>query len=355
VLPGIAIAKALERRGHDAASIHFVGSGRGLEATLVPDAGYSVTLLPGRGIQRRVTLENLAAVAGLIAAVARAIALVRRLRPSIVVSLGGYASFPCAVAAVLWRVPVLVAEQNAVPGRANALVARFARASAVSFPGTPLPRAEVTGNPLRPEIVAVAARRDRAAARSALRLPADGVVVAVFGGSLGARRINDAALGARAAWRERDALFVYHVVGTRDWDAARRQLAGEGAAGGRYRAVRYEDRMDLLLAAADIAVCRAGATTVAELAAVGVPSILIPLPGAPGDHQTANARALVDAGAAVLVPDAELDSTRLVAEVDALVRDPARRRAMASAASATGRPGAAEAVAELAERHALDG
>jgi undecaprenyldiphospho-muramoylpentapeptide beta-N-acetylglucosaminyltransferase len=364
VLPGLAIGRALAARGHAAASLHFVGSRRGIEARLVPDAGFPLTLLPGRGIQRRLTVDNLGSAWGLAQAVAQAVRLVQRLTPQVVVALGGYASVPCALAAAALRVPIVVHEQNAVPGAANRLVARFARASAVSFPGTPLPRARVTGNPVREEVRAVdRSAAGRRAARDALGLPLDRSVVVVFGGSLGARRINQAVLDALPAWTDRSDLTVYHVVGERDWELVTSSVPapiGAGAASGAnaqaqaldYHPVRYEDRMPLLLAAADLFVCRAGATTVAELTTVGAPSVLVPLPGAPGDHQTANARVVADAGGAVLVADALLDGPRLVAEVDALLAEPERLERMGAAARALGRPDAAEGVADLVEASA---
>lgn len=348
-LPGIAVARALVDRGHPPESVHFVGSERGSEARLVPEAGFDITLLPGRGIQRRLTPANLAAAWGLVRAVARAVGLVRRRRPQVVLALGGYASVACALAALLWRVPLVVAEQNAVAGAANRLVARFARASAVAFTGTGLPRAQLTGNPVRPEVRARVVDRDRAGARRALGVPEGATLVLAFGGSLGARRINEAVLGAAARWRDRADLALHHVVGDRDWERYRDEVAAIGGGALAYRAVRYEDDMARALAAADLVVSRAGATTVAELAAIGVPSVLVPLPIASADHQTANARALVEAGAAVLVPDAELDAERLAAEVAALVEPAATLSAMAEHARALGRPDAAERVADLVE------
>ncbi len=362
VLPGLAVARALVERGHPASSIHFVGAERGIEATLVPGAGFDITLLPGRGIQRRLTWDNVAAVWGLIRATVLAVGLVRRTRPHVVLALGGFASAACALAAVLWRVPLVVADQNARAGAANRMVARFARACAVPFPETDLPRAEVTGNPVREEILAVGRDRDRAGARGVLGLPADADVVVVFAGSLGSRRLNQATYGAVERWasgRRPRPLALYHVVGARDWDD-RPPHARDGLPAGSgvdYRAVRYEDRMDLVLAAADLAVCRAGGTTVAELAVIGVPSVLVPLPIATRDHQTANAGPLVRAGAAVLVPDDELDADRLAVEVERLLDGPsagadATLDDMASAARSLGRPDAAAAVASLLERHA---
>ncbi|HVF74357.1 MAG TPA: undecaprenyldiphospho-muramoylpentapeptide beta-N-acetylglucosaminyltransferase, partial [Acidimicrobiales bacterium] len=339
VLPALSAAKALVARGHSPESIHFVGSRRGLEATLVPAEGFSVTLLPGRGIARRLTLDNVGAVFGLLGAVVQGLVLVFRLRPAVVLSVGGYASVPCALAAVVLRVPLVLHDQNAVPGLANRLAGRFARAAAVSFPGTPLPRAVVTGNPVRDEVRSVPGR---ATARAALGLPDDRFVVGVFGGSLGARSINRAVVG----WAGRDDTVVYHVVGRRDWAEMSTPV------GPWHRPVEYEQRLPLLLAAADIVVCRAGGTTVAELAVVGVPAVLVPLPYAPGDHQTANARALVDAGGAVLVRDDELSPERLDAELSALLASRLKLESMADAARSVGVPDAADRLAAVVEAHA---
>ena len=357
VLPALAAARALVERGHDPERIHFVGSERGLEARLVPEAGLPVTLLPGRGIARRLTLDNVGAAAGIARGTAGAVRLLRLLQPSVVLSVGGYASVPCAVAAAVLRIPLVLHEQNAVPGLANRLAGRVARASAVSFPETRLPRAVVTGNPVRPEVLAVdrtPAGRDRA--RRSLGLPEGRLVVAVFGGSLGARRVNHAAFGLVEAWSDRTDVAVRHAVGARDWEAERAagRLPAPPAGGIVYQPVEYEAAMPALLAAADLVVCRAGGTTVAELAAVGVPAVLVPLPGAPDDHQTANAGALVRAGAAVLVPDGELTPARLAAEVGALLDDPERLRAMGEAGRRTARPDAADRVAALVERHARE-
>ena len=352
VLPGLAVARALVARGHDPSTIHFVGGARGLESTLVPAAGFGLTTLPGRGIQRRLTMENVAAVWGLLEAVVKGVALVRRHRPAVVLVLGGYASVGCTLGAVLWRVPIVVAEQNARAGAANRLTGAFARAAAVPFPETDLPRKVVTGNPVRPEVLAVDRVRGRDAARRALGLPLDRTVVAVVTGSLGARRVNEAVLDALPAWADRSDLAVRHVIGSRDWDRLVERVPKLPSDGLVYEAVRYEERMDLLLTAADLLVGRAGGTTVAELAEVGLPSLLVPLPIAPRDHQTANAAALVRSGAALLVPDGELDGERLVRELAPLLDEPDRLAAMGEAARSLARPDAAERVADLVETHA---
>lgn len=352
VLPGIAIGQALVSRGHPPETLVFVGSSRGVESRLVPEAGFELVALPGRGIARRLTLANLGAVWGLLRALAQAFRLVRVRRPSVVVALGGYASVACVVAAAAQRVPIVVAEQNAVPGLANRLASRFARASAASFPDTGLRREVFTGNPVRPEILAVRRDEQRAEAREALGLPPDRTIIVAFGGSLGARQINEAVLEAAATWAARDDLAIRHIIGTRDF-ADVRARAGDPPPGGlMYQAIEYEDRMDLVYAAADLVVCRSGATTVAELAVTGTPAIMVPLPYAPGDHQTANARALVSVDGGRMIVDDELDGERLVAEVEALLGSEGALDAMARNAASVGRRDAADAVADLVEAHA---
>ncbi|MGK2950455.1 MAG: UDP-N-acetylglucosamine--N-acetylmuramyl-(pentapeptide) pyrophosphoryl-undecaprenol N-acetylglucosamine transferase [Acidimicrobiales bacterium] len=353
VLPALAIADALVAAGHPADTIHYAGAERGIEARLLPATPYPHTLLPGRGIQRRLTPANLLAIADLVRAGLRALVLVRRVRPAVVIAVGGYASVAVGLAAVLWRIPLLVAEQNQAPGAANRLLARFAAAAAVSFPDTPLPRAVVTGNPIRPEILAGAAKGadGRAEAKAALGVDPERRLLLVFGGSLGALKLNEALLSALEAWGDRADLAIHHVIGRRDWpDLSRRLPARPGPLA--YRAVEYEDQMPTALAAADLAVCRSGSSTCFELAAMGLPSILIPSPHVTADQQTGNARHLVDVGGAVLLPDAELDGPRLVAEVNALIDDTATLGAMGAAARRWARPEAAKEIAALAEEHA---
>ena len=350
--PGLAAAEALVDLGLHRDQVHFVGSRRGVEAARLPATGFGLTLLPGRGIQRKLSIQNIGALWGLLGAFIQAFVLVRRLRPAVVLATGGYASAPCALAAWLLRIPLVVAEQNAIPGLVNRLAAKVAKAAAVSFADTPLPRAELVGNPVRAEMLAVDRVRDRNQARVALGIDTDRVLVVVFGGSLGARRINEAALGARKRWADRADLAIYHVIGDRDWSRHQAELATPLPADGLlYRAVRFEADMPSVLAAADVAVCRAGATTIAELAVVGVPSVLVPLPIATADHQSANARALVAVGAAVSVPDAEFDTDRLVGEVEAMIADPAVLAARSRAATRLARPDAAEQLAAMVVRH----
>lgn len=348
VIPALAVAEALVARGTPAEAVHFVGSSRGMEATLVPEAGFTITLLPGRGIPRRLSWTALVAAAGLLRACLSALVLLIRRRPAVVIAVGGYASLPCGAAAVALRIPLVLEEQNSVPGLANRLLGRFAHSAAVAFPDTPLPRAVMTGRPVTSEIEAVDRSKDgRRGAREALGLPVDGIVVGVTSGSLGALSVNRAVVELARRWAGQPGRVIYHVIGRRDFSS----LPRPAGAGGGYVPVEYEDRMPLLLAAADVMVGRAGGW-VAELTVTGVPSVLVPLPNAPGDHQTHNAEAMQDAGAAVMVKDSDCTGETLDRLLSEIIGTPGRLESMAAAAGALGRPGAAARVAELVERAA---
>jgi len=361
VFESLAIARALVELGHDPGSIELVGSRRGQEAALLDGEGFPYRLLPGRGIVRRFDTAalgvNLGALIGLLWATGRELVDFARRRPRVVVSVGGYASFPADVAAVILGVPLVLVTIDAVPGAVHRLLAGRAAANAVAFEGTGLPRATVTGVAVRREICALA--RTAGAARQArqeLELPEGRRVVVVMGGSLGARSINVAALDLAGHWIGREDVAIYHVSGRRDADevgreAVSRHLIGRDR-GLCYRLVSFEHRMPRLYEAADVVVCRAGAGTVAELTVAGVPSVLVPLPGAPGDHQGANARALARAGAAMVLPDPECSGSRLASVLDELLGDPTRLAEMASAARRLGKPHAAERIAKLVVAHA---
>jgi UDP-N-acetylglucosamine:LPS N-acetylglucosamine transferase len=349
LLPGLSVARALVAEGRDAATIHFVGAARGPEKELVPAAGFTVDVLPGRGIQRKLSLANVGAAIDLVRAMVQGIGIVRRRKPAVVVVLGGYASFACGVGAVIRRVPLVLLEQNKRAGAVNRLLRRFAAASAVSFAGTDLPRATVTGNPLRPEIRAMAEHPDPGAARVALGLPTDRTVIGVFAGSLGSRRINDAVQGLVVRWADRSDLAIRHVVGRNGFSDGTDGPTGLPAGGIVYQQVAYEDRMHLLLDASDVAVTRSGGS-VFELMAAGLPAVLVPLPIATRDHQMANAEAVAALGGAVVVPDADLDPARLEAELRALLGDSGRLASMAAAMRSAATVDAAEQVAVVVER-----
>jgi undecaprenyldiphospho-muramoylpentapeptide beta-N-acetylglucosaminyltransferase len=356
-VPSMQIARALVARGHAPESIELFGSRRGQEAALWPTLEFRYTLLPGRGIRRSFSpaalWANAGAVLGLVWACLRALASFARHRPRVVVMVGGYASFPAALAAVLTRTPLVGVTTDAVPGAVNGLLGRFAAANAVAFEGTDLPRAHVTGTPIRPEIAAAGAGRDRTGAREALGLPAESETVTAVGGSLGARRVNRAVAELASQWGQCPGRTIYHVTGRRDYeDFALADRERRGGTALSYTVVPFEDHMADLYAAADVCVSRAGAMSVAELLTAGCAAVLVPLPGAPRDHQTRNAEAMVRMGAAVLVPDAECDGRRLADELTALLGDPERLHAMRAAARTHGHPDAAARVAELVDEHA---
>jgi UDP-N-acetylglucosamine--N-acetylmuramyl-(pentapeptide) pyrophosphoryl-undecaprenol N-acetylglucosamine transferase len=368
VVPSLQVARALVGRGHLATSIELFGSRRGQEATVWPALEFPFTLLPGRGIRRSMSpgalWANAGAVIGLLRATLSSVASFAVRRPRVVVVVGGYASFPAGLAALLVRVPTVLVNTDAVPGAVNALFGRLASAAAVAFPGTDLPRAHVTGTPVRPELGALnRSEEGQHEARAMLGLPVDRRTLAAFGGSLGSRRINGAVADLAGRWSGRGDLSLYHVAGRREYaqfarpdpdpgGGSDRGDAREHDSGLHYQVVPFEERMPEVYRSVDVCVCRAGAMTVAELLVAGVPAILVPLPGAPRDHQTRNAEALVAAGAAILVPDDECTADRLEAELLALLADPGRLAAMSVAARALGHPDAAAKVAELVDAHA---
>lgn len=350
--PGVAVARALVERGHDPATLRFVGARRGLESKTRALEAFPITLLPGRGLDRRISAHSLpanaAALGGALAAIASAVISFSKWRPAVVVCFGGYASLGPVVAASLWRVPLVVVNVDAVPGAVNRWAARLAAASAVGAAGVHLARAVHTGVPVRVEMTAIdRGLQGRRAARERLGLPPGRKVVAVSGGSLGSLRINRATLELARMWADRGDIAIRHVVGRRDWPEVRDAAVPDGAL--IYQRVEYEEDMVTFYGAADVALQRAGANTVAELAVAGVPSVLVPLPGSPGDHQGANAQAMAEAGGALVIPDGELDGPRLAKELEALLADGALLDGMAAGARALARPGAALEVARLVE------
>jgi UDP-N-acetylglucosamine--N-acetylmuramyl-(pentapeptide) pyrophosphoryl-undecaprenol N-acetylglucosamine transferase len=339
VNPALALAAALE--GDE---VTFIGTNAGVEATLVPAAGWPLEVIDVRGFDRAEPIRL--AVTALVAAraVAAARRLLRRLRPRAVVGMGGYVSLPVCLAARAQRLPIVVHEQNIVFGLANRLARPLARRVAVSFEET-LPgagrRGVLVGNPVSPEI----AHADLGAARRrGLRrfdLDAARRTLLVFGGSQGARRVNEAALALAARWRDRGERQIIHVTG-----AAQEPTPTEAGALV-YRAVPFVDHMVEAYAVADLALCRGGASTVAELCALGLPALIVPYPHHRDRQQERHGRALERAGAAVVIPDDAATGERVAAEADPLLTDDRRRHEMAGRARSLGVPDAAERLAAV--------
>jgi UDP-N-acetylglucosamine--N-acetylmuramyl-(pentapeptide) pyrophosphoryl-undecaprenol N-acetylglucosamine transferase len=334
VLPALAIADALVAAGHDPGSIHYVGTQRGVETRLAPAAGYAHTLLDVVGLQRSLSRRNLAVLPKLWTATREATALLRELRPKVVVNVGGYGSFPATWAARRLHIPYVVVSYDRRPGVVSKVMARKAAAVVVAFPGSELPHAELTGAPVRQEMITLDRDASRAGARDELGLPTDRFVVAVMCGSQGAATVNTVVSEVVERLGDRRDLAIHHVVGDRF--LAQAAPGRDGADGILYRVIGYEDRMPQLYAAADLMVTRGGAGTIAELATVGVPAIIVPWPGASENHQVDNAKVLSDQGAAMLVEQPDLTVNRLMAEIDAFRSDPGRLAVMAHRAREAG-------------------
>lgn len=336
LFPGIAVADELARRC--GAEVRFVGSSHGIERTAVPRAGYPVELLPMRGLRREGVAGMLRAAWRIPWSFVAALRLLGRFRPQLVVGVGGYASFPAVVAAFLRRVPIVLLEQNASPGAATRVLAPLAHRVCVSFPQTKAAlgeRAVLTGNPVRGAAAG-------SAADAASRIEDRPARILVFGGSAGAHHLNEVVPEALA--RLEMPLDVVHQTGVADRAAvaaAYERLAVPAAVHA------FIDDMVGEYRRADLVVCRAGATTIAELTALGVAAILVPFPFAAGDHQRLNGQALVDAGAAWMILDRELTPERLGDAVRAALADPDALAATRRRARALGHPDATARVADV--------
>ena len=352
--PALALAEALEGLRADLRPV-FVGADRGIEARVLPERGVEHLLLPVEGLRRDRVLANLRVVALLLVALFRTVALFRRLRPELVVVTGGYAGGPAGIVAGILGIRLVVQEQNAEPGLTTRLLARRAERIAVAFPEAirRLPRrarsrAHVTGNPVRPPIAI-----DRAAAAAHFELDPGLPVVLVVGGSQGATALNEALMDllrglARQAIEPLPPLQILWATGPTHFDTVVSELEGEGIPEW-VRIVGYIEAMPRALALAEVAISRAGAMATSEFLAWGIPAILIPLPTAAADHQTVNARALEEGGAARCLLQSEVSGVRLRDLLVEITGNPDLRARMARAARERGRPDAVHEVAgELA-------
>ncbi len=337
IFPGIAIARELVERD-PRLEVLFVGTQRGLETKLVPAAGFRLLTIRSAGITGKRIAARLAGLALIPVSLWQSFRLLKLHRPVLAIGVGGYASGPVLASAALLRVPTLIHEQNFVPGLTNRWLARMVTQVATTFPETVARlggRGVVTGNPVRREFAMPGPRPPHAGARSLL----------ICGGSQGARAINRAVCDALPLLASRGAaLRITHQSGERDLEMVTEAYERAGI---QAQVRPFIGDMAGAMQEADLLVCRAGSTTLAELTAAGRPALLIPFAAATHDHQTFNARKLAAAGAAVMIPESELSGASLAAGIGALLDDPARLAAMGAASRRLGRPEAAARIADL--------
>jgi UDP-N-acetylglucosamine--N-acetylmuramyl-(pentapeptide) pyrophosphoryl-undecaprenol N-acetylglucosamine transferase len=337
VFPALAVARVLRERG---VPVVWLGTPGGMESRLVPANGFPIEWIRVAGIRGKGALAWLLAPWRIVAAVAEALKILKRVQPCVVLGAGGFVSGPGGIAAWLMRIPLLIHEQNAIAGLTNRWLARFAAEALEAFPGSfsPGAHARCIGNPIRAEIAAVAAPRLRFAGR------AGRARVLVLGGSQGAQRLNLLMPQALARIDPEARPEVRHQAGQRGIDAARDAY---GALQVKAELLPFIEDMAEAYAWADFAVCRAGALTIAELQGAGLGALLVPFPAAVDDHQTRNAEFMVRAGAALLVQERDLSAERLAALIVELCGDRPRLLAMAEAARASGARNAADELADI--------
>ena len=340
LFPGVALAEQVIEAGGE---VCFVGTERGIEARVVPELGHPLELIEVSGIKGRGIKGLISGLLRLPKAWLQSRAIIRRFDPDVVVGVGGYASGPIVATAAMMGRKTAILEQNSVPGVTNRILARLVRRVFTTFPDHggyfPARKIERAGNPIRAELLR---RLEQARAEGRGEHPPR---LFVFGGSQGARAINNALLASAAALAEAlPGLEIWHQTGKAELERVREGYAQAGLQEPRVRVVSFIQDMSEPYAWCDLVVCRAGATSLAELAAVGCPALLIPFPYAADDHQTHNAQALVDVGAARVVPESELDQARLLAEVTELMGDEAGLEAMRAAMLGAAKPQAAAAI-----------
>ena len=348
IFPALAVAEHL-RTAHGA-DVRFVGRAEGQEAAMVPAAGFPFDTIQALPFERTFSLHAIRAPFVALQAAKQAQAILRG--ADVVLGMGGYVSVPVSLAARRERTPLVLHEQNAVPGLANRMASRWARVVALAFADAAdrLPRGastSVTGNPVRASILRVLEDRPALAeeARREMGLEEGRRTILVLGGSQGALRLNRAVVDAAERLADRDDLQIVLLSGRRDHDEVARRLPRSGPL--IVRSLAFLDRMELAYAVADMAVARAGAMTIAELTACGIPAVLVPYPYATGRHQDANAHSVERAGGAVVLMDDQTDGVSVTAQIERLLGAPDRLLAMARGARSFGRPDASAALASL--------
>ncbi len=333
VIPALAIAQQLKKQF--GAEVLFIGTARGIETRLVPQAGFRLELIKVGALNKVSLMTRLKTLIDLPLAIAASSRMLTEFDPEVVIGVGGYASGPAMVAAIRRRLPTLAFEPNVVPGFANRMIARWVSAAAVHFEETCeyFPHCKVTGVPVRGAFFSIPAKT------------AGAPTLLVFGGSQGARAINEAMMESLPGLRAKiPGIHIVHQTGQRDYD---RVLAAYQESGISGEVHKFIDDMPATFGRADLLVCRSGASTVGEITAAGKPAIFVPFPAAADDHQNVNARALERAGAAIVVEESNLGAAYLVETIAALIGDTARLRTMSLAAKSLAHPKAVEEIAEM--------
>lgn len=353
IYPALALAQGVRRR-HPDWQVLYVGARNGMEERLVPREGLDFIALPARGLERHLSWQAAAGLYSLIPGTREAWRVLRRFRPQVVVGTGGYVCAPVVLAAWLLRIPVVLHEQNARPGLTNRSLARVARAVCTSLPGsekyfTRRERVVYTGLPVRQEIQEM----ERVAGAARLGLDPQRQVILAVGGSLGARKLNEAMIGVHRELAGSSRFFIIHVTGEAGHRQALDNLAREGInwqEAGNITIVPYLHEMATALAVADLVIGRAGATFLAEIMLRGIPAILVPYPFAAEHHQEYNARVVAEAGGAVMLADQELTPRALWEAVQELLVAAPRRQSMAAAMRTLARPEALEDMLRVIEQ-----
>lgn len=341
LFPGIALAEEVVTR-HPANEVVFVGTEKGLEARVVPREGYPLELVKVQGLKGKGLLGLIKGLLALPLAFLASFRILSRQKPDVVVGVGGYASGPVVLAAWLMGIPTAIQEQNALPGLTNKVLGRIVKVVFTSFEEArnhfPEAKVQMIGNPIRKKLMDNYLRSSAAHERFS---------VLVFGGSLGARGLNSRVLDALDSLGDvKDQLAIVHQTGKLDLENVKKGYADKGFSDVA-QVVEFIDDMSSAYAKADLVICRAGATSLAELTVCKKPSILVPFPHATDNHQEVNARALVDAGAAVMFRESELTGQKLAEALRGLMTDPAKLKQMAKKAGILGRPAAAKELADV--------
>ncbi|MBQ3302117.1 MAG: undecaprenyldiphospho-muramoylpentapeptide beta-N-acetylglucosaminyltransferase [Eggerthellaceae bacterium] len=350
ITPALALADELKRRGWD---VRFAGTPQGVEGKMAQDAGIPFTAFEAAGFNRNHPTTIFRALWLIEKSTFAAKKWLSEIKPDVVVGFGGYVCIPVGRAAEKLGIPVVVHEQNSVMGMANKFLSKKAARVCLTYDHAAsavddASKIVVTGNPVRTSVL----EATREQGRDYLGVPDDALVLLVTGGSLGARHLNQAISAMKDALLAHENLYVVHVTGRKEYDSVAEALALTPEETLRYLLFDYQDHMGECMAAADAIVSRAGASSLAEISARGIPALLVPFPYATEDHQTINAQSLVEAGCAFMVPDAEVEGEQFASLVMKLVEDGGVRESMHAAALAQDTAGAAAALADEVERAA---